>query len=72
MSEQIEAKCRSQALAGADVSLPSRFSTTESVDSWRHTRMLDCAPVLRQSRPSACAGAGGGPRERRAHERGHG
>lgn len=49
----VERHYQLQARHNAQVDLPSRFTRPESVDNWRHTRMLDAARALYQAVPAA-------------------
>jgi SAM-dependent methyltransferase len=53
MDKSILDSYRRQADHGRDMSMPSRFSAPESVDNWRHTRMLSCAQPLVQALPNS-------------------
>jgi SAM-dependent methyltransferase len=53
MQDTIEASYRRQAEHGRELELPSRFSAPESVDNWRHTRMLAHARPLVDATPGS-------------------
>ncbi len=53
MEDLVEASYRRQEQSARDVHLPSRFSAPDSVDNWRHDRMLQHARTLVQAMPQA-------------------
>ena len=53
MQEQVEASYRRQRESGLEMGLPSRFTAPDSVDNWRHTRMLATVRPLVQAAPAA-------------------
>lgn len=53
MQDTVEASYRRQAEHGQETGLPSRFGAPESVDNWRHTRMLACALPLVEAMPGS-------------------
>lgn len=53
MQDKIEASYLRQAVDDHAVYLPSRFTAPESVDNWRHTRMLSSAKVLVNAMPDS-------------------
>ncbi len=53
MQEQIEASYRRQSEHGHALDLPSRYTAPESVDNWRHTRMLSSAKTLVSVMPAS-------------------
>lgn len=50
--EQIEQSYLRQAESERQMELPSRYTRPESVDNWRHTRMLDLTKPLQQALPA--------------------
>jgi SAM-dependent methyltransferase len=53
MDDPIQQSYRRQAEFGRAMALPSRFFAPESVDNWRHTRMLSCAQPLVDALPGS-------------------
>ena len=53
MEDLVEASYRRQAESGREMGVPSRFTAPDSVDNWRHTRMLAHARPLVEAMPSA-------------------
>jgi SAM-dependent methyltransferase len=51
--EQIEKCYQRQAAADMLMELPSRFTRPDSIDNWRHTRMLDLTRTIRDAFPGS-------------------